>query len=186
MLDRKTCERARLARDARYDGRFFIGVITTGIYCRPVCPARQAKSENVRYFATAAEAAAAGFRPCRRCHPEAPPTAGTSTTVRRALKLMRSNHAGMDELAARLGMGSRHLRRLFRRHLGATPVVVAQNRRIQAARYLIRQTSLPMTEIALASGFGSIRRFNAVFRSVYRKTPTEFRRKDCKRELLLS
>ncbi len=182
-MDTKACERARRAHDARFDGRFFIGVTSTGIYCRPICPAPSPKEENVRYFPTAAAAAEAGFRPCLRCRPEASPGTpawlGASSTVSRALKLIGESaldDAGVDDLAARLGIGSRHLRRLFLRYLGATPIAVAQTRRVHFAKKLIDETGLPMTQIALASGFGSVRRFNATFQALYKRTPLELRK----------
>jgi AraC family transcriptional regulator of adaptative response / DNA-3-methyladenine glycosylase II len=181
-MDIRTFERARLTRDARFDGRFFIGVTSTGIYCRPICPAPQAKAANVRYFLSAAAAAGAGFRPCLRCRPEASPGTpawlGTSATVSRALKLIGESaldDAGVDQLAERLGIGSRHLRRLFLRYLGATPVAVAQTRRVHFAKKLIDETRLPMTQVAMASGFGSLRRFNATFQKLYDRTPRELR-----------
>ena len=181
--DAKIFERARRARDARFDGRFFIGVITTGIYCRPVCPAPPPKPANVRFFPSAAAAAQAGFRPCLRCRPESSPGTpawlGSSTTVSRALKLIA--HGSLDtgsveDLADRLGIGSRHLRRLFLQYLGATPVAVAQTRRLHFAKKLIDETALPMTEVAFAAGFGSIRRFNAAFQALYGRAPSELRR----------
>jgi len=181
-MDFKACDRARLARDARFDGRFFIGVTTTGIYCRPVCPAPSPKTKNIRYFPSAAAAAEAGFRPCLRCRPEASPGTpawlGASATVSRALKLIGESaldDGGVDDLAERLGIGSRHLRRLFLRYLGATPVAVAQTRRVHFAKKLIDETSLPMTQVAMASGFGSVRRFNATFRELYGRSPRELR-----------
>lgn len=176
-------ERARLARDARFDGRFFIGVTSTGIYCRPICPAPQPKASNVRYFPSAAAAAEAGFRPCLRCRPEASPGTpawvGTPTSVARALKLIGESaldNGSVEDLADRLGVGSRHLRRLFLRHLGATPVAVAQTRRVHFAKRLIDETSLPMTRIAMAAGFGSVRRFNTTFRNLYGRPPRDLRR----------
>ena len=176
-------ERARLARDARFDGRFFIGVTSTGIYCRPICPSPAAKSANVLYFESAAAAAEAGFRPCLRCRPEASPGtpawAGAPTSVARALKLIAESaldEGSVEDLATRLGLGARHLRRLFLRYLGATPVAVAQTRRVHFAKKLIDETPLPMTQIALAAGFGSVRRFNTTFRDLYGRTPTELRR----------
>ena len=153
QLDASTCERARKARDARFDGRFFIGVLTTGVYCRPVCPARTPKRENIRYFVSAASAAEAGFRPCLRCRPEAAPGtpawSGTSATVSRALRLIADSaldDGHVEDLAGKLGIGSRHLRRLFLEHLGATPVAVAQTRRLHFAKKLIDETNLPFTE----------------------------------------
>src|ERR1700677_3342909 len=182
-MDLRAYERARLARDARFDGRFFIGVTSTGIYCRPICPAPSPKPENVRYYPSAAAAAEAGFRPCLRCRPEASPGTpawlGASSSVSRALKLIGESaldDGGVDQLADRLGIGSRHLRRLFLRYLGATPVAVAQTRRVHFAKKLIDETELPMTQVALASGFGSIRRFNATFQTLYGRTPGDLRR----------
>ncbi len=181
-MDVEVCERARLARDARFDGRFFIGVTSTGIYCRPICPAPSPKSANVRFYPSAAAAAEAGFRPCLRCRPEASPGTpawlGTSASVSRALKLISESaldDGGVETLAERLGLGSRHLRRLFLRYLGATPVAVAQTRRVHFAKKLIDETHLSMTQVAMAAGFGSIRRFNATFQKLYGRTPRELR-----------
>ena len=182
-LDWRVCSRARLSRDPRFDGKFYIGVVGSGVYCRPICPAPTAKEKNVRYFASAAAAAEAGFRPCLRCRPECSPGTpawfGTSNTVSRALRLIGEaglEDGGVEVLAERLGVGSRHLRRLFLRHLGATPMAVAQTRRLHFAKKLIDETSLPMGQIALASGFGCVRRFNAAIRKVYKRTPTQIRR----------
>jgi AraC family transcriptional regulator, regulatory protein of adaptative response / DNA-3-methyladenine glycosylase II len=182
-LDPHICSQARLSRDARFDGRFFIGVKSTRIYCRPICPVRTVKEENVRYFPTAAAAAEAGYRPCLRCRPESSPGTpawlGTSTTVSRALRLISESaleDAGVNALAARLGIGSRQLRRLFVRHLGASPIAVAKTRRLHFAKKLIDETNLPMGQIALATGFGSVRRFNAAFRKTYNRTPSQIRR----------
>ncbi|MGB7601260.1 MAG: AlkA N-terminal domain-containing protein, partial [Candidatus Sulfotelmatobacter sp.] len=182
-LDWQICSRARLSRDPRFDGKFFIGVVGSGVYCRSICPAPTAKEKNVRYFPTAAAAAEAGFRPCLRCRPECSPGTpawlGTSNTVSRALRLIGESgleDGGVEVLAARLGVGSRHLRRLFLKHLGATPTSVAHTRRLHFAKKLIDETGLPMTQIALASGFGCVRRFNAGIRDVYHRTPTQIRR----------
>src|SRR5437763_16976431 len=146
VLDRSICARARKTHDPRFDGRFFIGVLSTRIYCRPICPARSPKEENVRYFASAAAAAEAGLRPCLRCRPEASPGTpawlGTSATVSRALRLLDENglaDESLEDLADHLGIGSRQLRRLFLKHLGATPVAVAQTRRLHFAKTLIDQ-----------------------------------------------
>jgi AraC family transcriptional regulator of adaptative response / DNA-3-methyladenine glycosylase II len=181
-LDPTICARARRTRDPRFDGRFFIGVLTTRIYCRPICPVRSPKEENVRYFPTAAAAAEAGLRPCLRCRPECSPGTpawlGTSVTVSRALRLIGESALeddGIDSLATRVGIGSRHLRRLFLQHLGATPIAIAQTRRLHFAKKLIDETKLPMNEIAFASGFGSVRRFNATFQKTYGRTPTHIR-----------
>jgi AraC family transcriptional regulator of adaptative response / DNA-3-methyladenine glycosylase II len=181
-LQWQVCSRARMSRDARFDGKFFIGVVGSGVYCRPICPAPTAKEKNVRYFPSAAAAAEAGFRPCLRCRPESSPGTpawlGTSSTVSRALRLIGESgleNGGVEVLAERLGVGSRHLRRLFLKHLGATPSAVAQTRRLHFAKKLIDETSLPMGQIALASGFGCVRRFNAGIRKVYHRTPTQIR-----------
>ena len=183
-LDPTVCYDALRARDARFDGRFFTGVVTTGVYCRPVCPARTPRRENVRFFACAAAAQAAGFRPCLRCRPEASPGTpawlGTSVTVSRALRLIAEGALDadrVDDLAARVGIGERHLRRLFLAHLGATPIAVAQTQRVLFAKKLIDETELPMTEIvALAAGFASVRRFNAAIRATYGRPPPTLRR----------
>jgi len=187
-LDRRICERACSARDPRFDGRFFVGVRTTGIYCRPICPVPQPRAENATYFRSAAAAAAAGFRPCLRCRPESSPGTsawrGTSATVARALRLVADgalDAGGVGSLADSLGIGSRHLSRLFLQHLGASPLSVARTRRLHFAKTLLDQTTLSMTEIAAAAGFGSVRRFNAVIRAVYGRTPTELRRRDTRR-----
>lgn len=182
-LDWQACSQARLSRDARFDGKFFIGVLTSGVYCRSICPAPTAKEKNVRYFPTAAAAAEAGFRPCLRCRPECSPGTpawlGTSNTVSRALRLIDESgleDGGVEALADRLGVGARHLRRLFLQHLGATPSAVARTRRLHFAKKLIDETSLPMNQVALASGFGCVRRFNAGIRDVYHRTPMQIRR----------
>lgn len=182
-LDRQTCRRARLARDARFDGRFFVGVRTTGIYCRPVCAAKPPREANVEYFVSAAAASQAGFRACLRCRPETAPGtpawSGASATVSRGLRLIAQgvlDGDDVDTLAARLGVGARHLRRLFTEHLGAPPVSVMQTHRLLAAKLLIDQTNLPLTSVAMAAGFGSVRRFNAAFLASYGRSPRELRR----------
>ena len=182
-MDRTACYRAISTRDARFDGRLFVGVKTTGVYCRPICPARTPKFENVVFFASAAAAQEAGFRPCLRCRPEVSPELafwrGTSNTVSRALALIETGGLDDDDvesLANRLGVGARQLRRLFRRHLGASPIAVAQTRRVLLAKQLIHETSLPMAEVALASGFGSIRRFNETFLQMFGRAPATLRR----------
>jgi AraC family transcriptional regulator of adaptative response / DNA-3-methyladenine glycosylase II len=182
-LDLQTCTQARLSRDPRFDGRFFIAVRSSGVYCRSICPAPTAQEKNVRYYPTAAAAAEAGYRPCLRCRPEASPGTpawfGTSSTVSRALRLISESaleDGGVDALAERLGIGARHLRRLFVQHLGASPIAVANTRRLHFAKKLIDETQLTMGEIAIAAGFGSVRRFNAAIHGVYRRTPTEIRK----------
>ena len=182
-LDPTVCRRARLARDRRFDGEFFLAVITTGIYCRPVCPARPPREENVRYFRSAAEAAQAGFRPCLRCRPESAPWSpawlGTDTTVRRALALIMEgflNQAPLSALADRLGVGERYLRKLFQQKLGVSPTAVAQTQRLHLAQKLVLETELPMTDVAFAAGFSSLRRFNSATREAFGCAPGELRR----------
>src|SRR5437588_2074362 len=181
-INLEVCSRARLSRDPRFDGKFFIGVRGSGVYCRSICPAPTAKEKNVRYFPTAAAAAEAGFRPCLRCRPECSPGTpawhGTSNTVSRALRLIDESaleDGGVEALASRWGDGARHLRHLFLQHLGATPSPVARTRSLHFAKKLIDETSLPMNQVALASGFGCVRRFNAGIRDVYKRTPKEIR-----------
>ena len=183
LLDRETCRKARLARDARFDGRFFIGVRTTRIFCRPICPARSPREENVEYYPSAAAASEAGYRPCLRCRPECAPGTpawnGSSTTVARALREISEgalDEASVRTLANRLGVGDRHLRRLFVEHLGAPPIAVAQTQRLLSAKRLLSDTGLPVTAIAMASGFGSVRRFNDAFRKTWNRSPRELRR----------
>jgi len=177
------CYRALCARDARFDGRLFVGVKTTGIYCRPICPARTPKRENCRFFPSAAAAQTSGFRPCLRCRPEISPDAaawrGTSNTVSRALSLIAEGaldgEASVEALADMLGLGERQLRRLFEEKLGVPPIAVAQTRRILFAKQLIQETRLSMVQVAEASGFGSVRRFNDAFRKLYRRAPRDLR-----------
>ena len=182
-LDHDACYSAIRVRDARYDGRFFTAVKTTRIYCRPVCPARTPLSRNVVFYATAAAAQEAGFHPCLRCRPEIAPAAGPApglpASVARALQLIELgalDEGDLDALAARTGVGARQLRRQFREHLGASPVAVAQTRRVLLAKQLIHETRLPMAEIAFASGFGSIRRFNERFQQLFDRPPGALRR----------
>lgn len=186
LFDHETCYRALQSRDARFDGLLFVGVSSTGVYCRPVCPARTPKSEHCRFFASAAAAQEAGFRPCLRCRPETAPDLavwrGTSNTVSRALALIAEGALdgrgrGVEVLAERLGVGERQLRRLFVQHLGASPVSVAQTRRVLFAKQLIHETRMPMTEVALAAGFSSVRRFNETFQELFRRAPGALRRK---------
>lgn len=176
-------ERARRSRDPRFDGRFYLGVVSTGIYCRPVCPAApKAHSRRVRYFVTAAGAHEAGFRPCLRCRPESAPGTpawlGTSAVVHRALRLIQDgalDGSSVPQFAARLGLGARQLDRLFAQHVGASPLALAQTRRLHFAKQLIDGSSLPMTEIALAAGYGSLRRFNDALRNAYGRSPRALR-----------
>ncbi len=182
-LDRDACYRALLARDARFDGRFYTAVLSTGIYCRPICPARPPKIENCVFLPSAGAAHQMGFRPCLRCRPEMTPGVagwlGTANTVSRALHLISEgamNEGGVDDLADRLGVTARHLRRLFDKYVGATPVSVAQAQRILFAKKLLSESPLSMTDVALAAGFGSLRRFNHTMRETYGRPPTRLRR----------
>ncbi len=190
-LDARQCYKALRARDPRFDGRFYTAVVSTGIFCRPTCPARTPKFENCTFYRSAAAAHAAGFRPCLRCRPEVAPGLagwrGTANTVRRALDLItegaldnsdnsdNDNRGNVDALAARVGVGSRHLRRLFDEHVGASPIDVAQAHRLLFAKKLLTETHLPAAEVAFAAGFGSVRRFNTAIRNAYDKTPRELR-----------
>jgi AraC family transcriptional regulator of adaptative response / DNA-3-methyladenine glycosylase II len=181
-LDAAHCYRALRSRDRRFDGRFFTGVTTTGIYCRPVCPAPAPKRENVRFFPCAAAAEDAGFRPCLRCRPETAPGTpawqGTSAVVSRGLRLIHEgalDACAVSELAARLGIGERQLRRLFLQHLGTSPLSLARARRVHFARSLLDQTDLPMTEVAFGAGFQSIRQFNHALRARFGESPRRLR-----------
>lgn len=184
LNDRTSCYRALQTRDIRFDGRLFIGVTSTGIYCRPICPARTARIENCEFYPSAAAAQQQGFRPCLRCRPESAPGGGawrgSSDTVARALALFADpglhDEAGLAFVAARLQVSTRQLRRLFQQHLGASPVSVLQTRRVLFAKQLIHETRLPMTSVAMAAGFGSVRRFNETFKSMYKRPPGALRR----------
>lgn len=185
-LDESICEQAWLKRDPGFDGRFFIGVRTTGVYCRCVCPVRLPYRRNVEFLPSAAAAELAGYRPCLRCRPESAPFCpawnGSLTVVERAARLIREDgaldgpDATVEALAERVGVGARHLSRLFHKHLGASPSQVAQTARVQRAKRLLTETDLPITDVALQSGFGSLRRFNAVFQDVYKRPPTAIKR----------
>jgi AraC family transcriptional regulator, regulatory protein of adaptative response / DNA-3-methyladenine glycosylase II len=182
-FDREACYRAIQTRDARFDGRIFVAVRTTGIYCRPICPARTPKLDHVVFYPSAAAAQEAGFRACLRCRPEAAPDLaiwrGTANTVSRGLALIAEgavDEKSIGELAERLGVGERQLRRLFHRHVGASPIAVAQTKRILFAKQLLHETRMSMTEVALAAGFGSVRRFNETFHRLYGRPPSALRR----------
>jgi AraC family transcriptional regulator of adaptative response / DNA-3-methyladenine glycosylase II len=186
VLDPEVCYRALHTRDARFDGRFFTGVTSTGIYCRPICPARTPMRKHCRFFPSAAAAQQAGFRACLRCRPEIAPHSpawrGTASTVTRAMARIAEGaldgpRASVEGLAASLGVGERQLRRLFDQHVGASPLAVAQTRRVLFAKQLLHETRLPMSSVAMAAGFGSIRRFNDTFLSLYKRPPSQLRRR---------
>jgi AraC family transcriptional regulator of adaptative response / DNA-3-methyladenine glycosylase II len=190
-MDDDACYRAIATRDPRFDGRLFVAVRSTGIYCRPICPAPLPRRDQVCFFPTAAAAQEAGFRPCLRCRPETSPELGawrgTASTVSRALGLIEDgalDNERVEMLAERLGIGERQLRRLFRQHVGASPASVAQTRRILLAKQLIHETQLPMTEVALAAGFGSVRRFNETFQQLFGRPPASLRRSHAPEELI--
>jgi len=181
-------QQARLARDHRFDGQFFVAVKTTGIYCRPICPAPAPKEQNVCYFKTAIAAANAGFRPCLRCRPDSAPASwawkGTDTTLERALRLIDDGaliRGSTTELADRLGISSRYLGQLFQRTVGTSPKHYSLYQQVLFAKSLLQQTELPITDIALASGFKSVRRFNDCFANVLQMTPRSLRRPTGKR-----
>ena len=190
MKKEDTYYKAMLARDHRFDGKFFVGVKTTGIYCRPICPAKP-KKENVEFFPNHLAAEKAGYRPCMRCHPESAPESplwiGKSAMVRRAVKLINEPNAlsfDEDEFAERFGVSARHLRRVFMEEIGKTPKQLAFENRLNLSRKLLGETDLPISEIAFASGFESIRRFNSAFKDRFKKNPRDFRTKKEKGELL--
>lgn len=174
--------KAMLARDHRFDGKFFVGVKTTGIYCRPICPAKP-KRENVEFFPNHLAAEKAGYRPCLRCRPESAPQSpawvGKSSVVQRAIKMLHDLETlelNEEKFADRFGVSARHLRRLFIEEVGKTPKQLSAENRLNLARKLIVETSLPMTEISSASGFQSVRRFNDAFKDRFKRTPSEIRR----------
>jgi AraC family transcriptional regulator, regulatory protein of adaptative response / DNA-3-methyladenine glycosylase II len=182
FLDPGMCWQAISSRDPRFDGRFFAGAMTTGLYCRNVCPVPSARPKNILLFACAAAAESAGFRPCKRCQPQATPGTpawiGTSAVVSRAFRLILEgalNKGSVDELAERLGLGSRQLRRLFVQHLGVSPLKIATAHRVHLARKLIDQSGLPITQIAFGSGFNSVREFNHAILMSTGQTPSELR-----------
>ncbi len=183
MLDITICQKARLSRDPRFDGKFFTAVKTTGIYCRTICPVSPPKEENVTYFASAIECAKAGYRPCLRCRPDSAPNSpawkGTNATLERALRLIDEGdlqQGSLPQLATRLGISDRYLRQLFNKHLGMSPKAYALYQQCLFAKKLLHQTTLPITEVALASGFESVRRFNDCFKSQLKLTPTALRK----------
>src|SRR6476469_7538996 len=172
-MEAESLYRAVASRDRRFEGRFVVAVTSTGIYCRPGCPAKIPLRKNVRFYRHPAAEEAAGFRACARCRPDAVAWNGTSSTVKQALQLIDAGALGdanVERLADRLGVGDRHLRRLFATHVGTSPLAVAQTRRAHFARQLIDETALPLAEIAFASGFGSVRR-------AFGRTPSEMRRR---------
>lgn len=182
MKKEDTYYQAMLARDARFDGKFFVGVKTTGIYCRPICPAKP-KRENVEFFSDYLSAEKAGFRPCMRCRPESAPLSsvwiGKSAMVNRAIKMIHQEETlkfQEETFASLFGVSARHLRRVFMEELGKTPKQIAFEKRLGLARKLLTETNLPITQVAFASGFESIRRFNSAFKEKFKTTPSEVRR----------
>ncbi len=188
-LQPDSCYLAMKARDARFDGCFFTGVTSTGIYCRPVCKVRAPRRENCRFFAHAAQAEQAGFRPCLRCRPELAPNSlrwsiqdASAMLARQAVRLLDEPDAWRDgvplleQLAARLGVSDRHVRRIFEAEFGVSPVQYLQTRRLLTAKQLLADTALPVTQVALVSGYSSVRRFNAAFAEHYGLNPTQLRR----------
>src|SRR5580693_6322807 len=177
-LDSNACYRAARARDRRFDGRFFVGITSTHIYCRPICTARPAHRKNMRFYSNAAAAEGAGFRPCLRCRPERAPGLAPVDAVSRLVGAAMAgieehalSSARVGELAAALGVSERHLRRVTESELGVSPIALAQTQRLLLAKRLLRDTSLSLTHIAFASGFSSVRRFNALFKSRYGLNP---------------
>lgn len=186
-LSPEQCKQARLARDARFDGQFFVAVKTTGIFCRPICPAVAPKEKNVTYYANAARAAKDGYRPCLRCRPDSAPGSwawrGAETTFQRAVSLIENGalqESNLVELSDRLGITDRYLRQLFDQHLGMSPKQYAQYQQLMFAKQLLHNSALPISEIALASGFQSIRRFNDAFKKHLQLTPSDVRKQALK------
>ncbi len=183
MLKLEVCQRARLSRDARFDGKFFTAVKTTKIYCRSICPATSPKEENIVYFSSAIQAATAGFRPCLRCRPDSAPGSpvwkGVNTTLERAIRLINQGSlqdSSLKSLSTRLGVSDRYLRQLFKQHLGVSPKTYALYQQCLFAKQLLHQTKLPITQVAYASGFNSVRRFNDYFQSQLNLTPSQVRK----------
>lgn len=183
--------RAHLARDPRFDGKFFVAVKSTMIYCRPICPARKAQLKNLEFFIHSAQAEEAGYRPCLRCRPETAPGSaawiGTSATIQRAIRMMDCfalEELSIHDLATKLGIGERWLRELFQKQVGASPQSILMSKKLDIARNLLDKSSLSITEIAFSSGFQSIRRFNDAFKIRFQKTPSSFRREPCSNGLL--
>jgi AraC family transcriptional regulator, regulatory protein of adaptative response / DNA-3-methyladenine glycosylase II len=188
LLDHNSCYEALVARDTRFDGILYVGVTTTGVYCRPVCPARTPRRDRCRFFANAATAENAGFRPCLRCRPELAPGNAVidsanriASSVAQRIEAGALNEAGIDELAAEFGVSSRQLRRVVKSELGVTPTELAQTQRLLLAKHLLTDTALPAIEVAFASGFSSVRQFNALFRERYGLSPTALRRSQSSR-----
>src|SRR5262245_58238791 len=180
----KALQRALNARDPRFDGLFFVGIITTRIYCRPVCPARVSYADHRRFFNTAAAAERAGYRPCLRCRPELAPGRALIDAVPRLADAAAHriaagalNGRGVGDLASELGVSERHLRRALERELGVSPVELAQTHRLLLAKRLLADTTLSVTHVAYASGFQSLRRFNSLLRERYRLPPSALRRR---------
>lgn len=189
LLNKEQCYRAIRSHDLRFDGHFFFGVNATGIYCRPICMARPPKFENCRFFSNAAVAEAAGFRPCLRCRPEQAPVntrrAKITKITQKAMELIEEgflNEAKVRGLSEKLGVTDRYLRRSFKTELGVSPIEFAQTQRLLLSKRLLMDTSLPITEIAFAAGFNSLRRFNVLFKHRYGLNPTNFRRTIIKQE----
>ncbi|WP_394778039.1 AlkA N-terminal domain-containing protein [Undibacterium sp.] len=179
LLDPEHCYRALVARDSRFDGVFFIGVKTTGVYCRPVCAVKTARAVSCTYYSSAAAAEAAGFRPCLRCRPELAPYAlqqNLAHAVWQRIAAGALNDGNVERLAQDIGLSSRQLRRVLLQHFGVTPVELAQTQRLLFAKKLLQETVLPMTDVAYAAGFGSVRRFNALFAERYKMAPGSIRR----------
>jgi AraC family transcriptional regulator of adaptative response / DNA-3-methyladenine glycosylase II len=184
-LDRKVCYRALAAKDTRFDGVFFTGVTTTGIYCRPVCTVKTPRESSCRFFSSAAAAEAAGFRPCLRCRPELAPYALQQNLAHAVWQRIAGgalNDGDVERLAQEVGLSSRQLRRVLLQHFGVTPVELAQTQRLLFAKKLLQETAMPMADVAFAAGFGSVRRFNALFSARYGIAPSSVRRATAKQD----
>lgn len=177
MLDNDTCQKARLSRDARFDGKFFIGVLTTGIFCRPICPARIPKEENVRYFYTAANAQDAGYQPCKRCMPELAPAQILPPSINILSKTLVEENLSLENLARRFALSDRQVRRIFNKEIGLPPSKYLHHQKLLNARKLLTGTNIPIADVGFNAGFNSTRRFNEAIKATYNETPSQIRRR---------
>ncbi len=177
MLDPSICFKARMSKDSRFDGKFFTAVLTTGIFCRPICPARAAKEENVRYFNNAVSAQDAGFKPCKRCFPERAPEQVLPRKMKRIEEYLLTTHESINDIANQLGYSERQFRRIFSDYFGIAPKQYRQHHQLLLARKLLLTTALPIADVCFAAGFNSVRRFNEQIKAVYELSPTALRHK---------
>lgn len=180
MLDNKTCQLARLSKDARFDGKFFTAVLTTGIFCRPICPARTPKEENVRYYSTAAQAQEAGYQPCKRCMPELAPTYSLTADIQKLTSALVDENLPLKALAKKFSLSDRQIRRIFSNEVGLPPSKYLHHQRLLKARKLLTGTNLPISDVGYSAGFNSTRRFNEAIKATYQETPRQIRQRASK------